>query len=83
MNDDQYVIGKMTITRQSPLTGLWNSMEIEVTTEQLDEFQKPGRRLIQEIFPQLSATQREFIKSGYTIDDWAAMFPPEEDEGEN
>jgi hypothetical protein len=36
-------------------------------------------RLIQDIFPGLTADQREFIKTGYTAEDWARMFPSAED----
>lgn len=71
----------MIITRTSPLTGRITTMDLPVTQDQLDEFAARGRRrLIQDIFPGLTADQREFIKTGYTPDDWAALFPPEEDE---
>jgi hypothetical protein len=72
------------VIRTSPLTGKVNEMEIPCTQEQLDEFhnRKPGQpfRLIQQIFPNLNATQREFIMTGYTQEDWDKMFPPEEQE---
>jgi hypothetical protein len=56
-------------------------MDLPVTQDQLDEFASRFRaRLIQDIFPDLSAEEREFIKTGYTSEDWDAMFPPEEDE---
>jgi hypothetical protein len=35
--------------------------------------------LIQDIFPELSAEQREFILTGYTPEDWLKMFPPEKE----
>lgn len=69
----------MNITRISPLTGKATTMDLPVTYVQMAEFALPGqRRLIQEIFPDLTPTQREFIKTGYTQADWDAMFPPEE-----
>jgi len=69
----------VNITRISPLTGKATTMDLPVTQWQLDEFAQPGRRrLVQEIFPDLTPAQREFIKTGYTQADWDAMFPPEE-----
>lgn len=71
----------MIITRISPLTGRATTMDLPVTQDQLDEFAAPRRaRLIQDIFPDLSADQREFIKTGYTRDDWDKLFTPEEAE---
>lgn len=71
----------MIITRISPLTGKSSTMDLPVTQEQMDEWAQPrrSRRFVQEIFPQLTAEQREFIKTGYTAEDWDAMFPPEDE----
>lgn len=71
----------MKVTRRSPLTGIEHVMDLDVTEEQLAEMDKPPqqRRLVQDIFPHLTNAEREFIKTGYTEDDWAEMFPPEED----
>ena len=70
----------MIIERRSPLTGQVNSMDLDVTREQLDEMALPGhaRLLLQAIFPNLSNAEREFIKTGYTAEDWERIFPPEE-----
>jgi hypothetical protein len=46
---------------------------------QMREFDSPSRRKIQDIFPDLTAGQREFIFTGYTEEDWATLFPPEEE----
>ena len=35
---------------------------------------------VQNIFPQLTPDEREFIQTGYTKAEWAKLFPPEEDE---
>lgn len=66
----------MLVERISPLTGKLNSMELDVTSDQLSELhmRSPNRRLIQHIFPNLSASEREFIKTGYTQEDWDTMF---------
>lgn len=36
--------------------------------------------LIQDAFPTLSPSEREFLKTGMTDDEWADMFPEDEDE---
>ena len=59
------------VKKISPLTGELNEMVLDVTQEQLDEFYyDPNRRLIQQIFPQLSEVEREFLQTGYTASDW-------------
>lgn len=68
----------MLITRKSPRTGETNSMDLNITQEQIDNY-KSGT-LLQDAFPNLSAEEREFWKTSYTPADWAAMFPPEEEE---
>jgi hypothetical protein len=68
----------MQVSRTSPLTGNINTMELDVTEAQMAEFAAPFRkRMIQEIFPNLSSSEREFIKSGYTQEDWDIMFNEE------
>ena len=70
----------MQVTRTSPFTGIVNTMELDVTQEQIDELVEPNRRLIQEIFPNLTSAEREFIKTGYTQEDWDDMFSGLDDE---
>jgi len=69
----------MQISKVSPLTGKTNTMNIPVTEEQLSRWQR-REGLIQNIMPELTAEQREFLMSGYTPEDWSTLFPPEEDE---
>lgn len=64
----------MQVFRKSPLTGNTNSMVLNVTQAQIDELDSPNRRLIQQIFPNLTPAEREFIKTGYTQEDWATIF---------
>lgn len=64
----------MIVSRQSPYTGLINEMDLDVTPEQLAELRSPDRRLVQEIFPNLTSAEREFVKTGYTQEDWDEMF---------
>ena len=61
-----------TITRTSMLSGEINSMELDVTQEQLDLWQ--GGKLIQNAFPHLNADEREFIKTGITAQEWDNAF---------
>lgn len=62
------------VKKISPLTGELNEMVLDVTQEQLDEFYyDPNRRLIQQIFPQLSEVEREFLQTGYTASDWRVI----------
>ena len=65
------------LERKSPKTGKVNSMILDTTKEALDSYYA-GEGLIQVIFPQLNENEREFIKSGYTAEDWDEIFPPEE-----
>ena len=63
------------VTRISPLTGNVNKMYLDITQEQVEEWNKPGkeRRLIQDIFPNLNEDEREFIMTGYTPADWRQL----------
>lgn len=47
--------------------------ELPVTLQQLERFEK-GVETIQDIFPQLSADDREFIKTGITAEEWDNLF---------
>ena len=67
------------LERKSPKTGKTNSMILNTTKEALDSYYA-GEGLIQVIFPQLNENEREFIKSGYTPEDWDEIFPKEEHE---
>ena len=62
----------MIIKRTSYLTGVTRERDLPVTQAQLDEFYLPlaQRRYIQDIFPDLSASDREFIKTGITDEEW-------------
>ena len=62
----------MKITRISSLTGKENTLSIDVTEEQLQEW-KNGT-LIQNAMPQISTGEREFIKSGITPEEWDTAF---------
>jgi hypothetical protein len=61
-----------TITRKSMISGELNSMELDVTQDQLNLWQ--GGELIQNAFPHLNADEREFIKTGITPQEWSDTF---------
>lgn len=62
----------MLITRVSPITGITNSWEIDVTDAQLEAWL--SGTLIQKAMPHLSADEREFIMSGITPSEWEDIF---------
>ena len=66
----------MIITRTSPLTGLTQALDIDVTIEQIKAWENGA--LIQDVMPHLSADEREFIISGCTPQDFNVLFPEEE-----
>ena len=66
----------MKITRVSPVTGRSVTLDINVSDEQIKEWNSGG--LIQDIMPHLTADEREFIISGCTREDFNLLFPPEE-----
>lgn len=69
----------MLITKTSPLTKKENTLDIPITQEQYDSWVN-SRILIQDAFPHLTASQREFIKTGFTEEDWNKIFGEEDAE---
>jgi len=67
----------MLITKKSIITGKMNSMELDITQDQLDEYQN-SKRLIQDIFPNLNRDEREFLISGATKEEWDNALGTEE-----
>tara|TARA_X000000950_G_scaffold2592_1_gene2700 strand:+ start:661 stop:870 length:210 start_codon:yes stop_codon:yes gene_type:complete len=62
------------VTRISPLTGKKNTMYMAISADQIQEWNDPKRRrLIQDIFANLTEDEREFIMTGYTPADWREM----------
>lgn len=69
----------MKITRTSPITGITRTKELDVTPERLEIWQAGA--LIQNVFPNLSADDREFLMTGITADERDELFndAPDED----
>lgn len=63
----------MTIIRKSQVSGLVRSRELDVTPDQIARLEA-GQETIQDIFPDLSASDREFIKTGITDEEWDGLF---------
>jgi hypothetical protein len=61
----------MKITRTNPFNGEVNTLDIPVTDEQIQAY--AAGALIQDAFPNLSAGDREFIKTGITEESWENM----------
>jgi len=59
----------MEITRTSNLTGVTRTMDLNVTQEQLDQYES-GDVLIQDVLPHLTPAEREFIMTGITDEEW-------------
>lgn len=66
----------MLLKRQSILSGNVNEMDIPVTHDQLAQWMAGS--LIQNVMPHLTASQREFVMTGITPDEWDAAFGDDE-----
>ena len=62
----------MEVTRKSALTGTTRTLDLNVTAEQIAAYLLGA--LLQDAFPQLTADEREFIKTGITAEEWDAVF---------
>ena len=70
----------ITLEKKSPKTGKVNSMTLATTKEALDEYYGgTSARYVQDIFPNLTSDEREFIMTGYTPKDWEELFGERED----
>ena len=58
----------MRIIRRSLVSGETNVMDLPVTKMQLQEWKDGG--LIQNVFPDLTPDEREFIQTGITPNEW-------------
>ncbi len=58
----------MIIERTSELTGVTREMEIDVCPQQIKEWEEG--KLIQDAMPNLTPSEREFIKTGITDAEW-------------
>lgn len=66
----------MLVTRRSIKSGIERTLDLPITEEQMQEWQL-GKKLIQEAFPNLTADQREFLRTGMTAEEWDDTFSDE------
>lgn len=73
----------MLITKKSLLTGISHMLDIPCTQAQLDEWNNGKGPHIQDVMPNLSKDDREFILSGITKEEWNAInFQSDDDNDE-
>jgi hypothetical protein len=68
----------MLITRTSTITGQEHTLDLDINPDQLLRI-NTGIELIQNIVPHLSPSDREFIMTGITDEEWDNMFGSIED----
>ena len=62
----------MTITRTCPITKKINTVDLDVTSEQILDWQSGTP--IQNAMPNLSADEREFVKTGISAEGWLKLW---------
>ncbi len=67
----------MQITRTSIQSGITRTIDLPITQEQLDDYN--AGTLVQQAFPNLDMSQREFILTGTTQEEWDEMFKDDDD----
>ena len=67
----------MKVTRRSPLTGVLNTLELNIDQYGYDAWKKGA--LIQDVFPNLTVDEREFILSGLLPNEWEELFSEDEE----
>lgn len=63
----------MKVTRTSAFTGVTRTLDLPITADQVTAYYQHGV-LLQDAFPNLSADEREFIKTGVTAEEWDTAF---------
>lgn len=66
----------MQISRTSEISGITRTRDINVTQAQLDAWVNGA--FIQQVMPNLSEDDREFIMTGITQEEWDEAFQEEE-----
>ena len=64
---------RLLVTRKSGFSGVTRTLELNVTEEVLAAWER-GEGLIQELMPNLTADEREFLMTGGTSEEWDAAF---------
>lgn len=70
----------MLITKKSNLSGIEHTIDINVDPEKLRKWEEQGKiTKIQNEFPELSSSEREFLLSGITELEWDEMMLDDEE----
>jgi len=79
----KYPNGDVDVTVTPPVWSGFNASTIRLTADQYNRLQVwlnvPGK-LIQDVFPDMSATQREILQTGIGPEEWDAAFKDDDDE---
>jgi hypothetical protein len=69
------------IVRTSQYSGNINTMMIDMTEDMIARYVRwsNGEGVIQNLLPELSDNEREFILTGITPEEWEQMFPEDEE----
>lgn len=72
----------MLITRTSKFTQKTRTFDLNVTEQQLKDFENRRElgKHVQHIFPHLTASEREFIMTGVTDEEWEEVFSKDGEE---
>jgi hypothetical protein len=73
----------MLITRKSIISGIERTMDLPATEEQMEIWTTSKFPKVQDVFPHLTPSQREFILTGITDEEWDAAFSDNEEEPED
>ena len=65
-------------TRKSMISGMFNTREISISYEEYDAYLKSGA-LIQNYFPHLTDSEREFLLTGITDEEWDEVMTEHEE----
>lgn len=74
---------KVELTRQCPMCGKINTKEFEVNKDSWTHYCCYGTKPIQKYFPDLTPSEREFIKTGYCDECQNILFAPPEEEDDD
>jgi len=69
----------LEVTKKSIISGRTNTMELDISQEQLDRWESVDKQLIQVAFPNLSSSEREFLMTGITPTEWNDTFGDDDD----
>jgi hypothetical protein len=69
----------MKVTKQSQISGVVRTRELDITEQQLWNYEM-GLGLIQDVFPNLNSSEREFLKTGVTDEEWNRVFGEQEED---